>query len=132
MCNVFLIKKTMAPQLCRLGVGAKCSCLSWFVHPLQHIRGKYPNPVSGHRLEGCLTIHQEVKKVSGQDQLCVIIHHDDFKMADGENSSNSMLSSGTSRSLKKEIQICSLMIQENLKVRVKQHRIPCLMLLERC
>ena len=83
MCNVFLIKK-MALQLCQLGVRAKCSCLSCFVHPPQHIRDKYPNPVSGHRLEGCLTIHQEVKKVSRRDQLCIIIHHDDFKMADGE------------------------------------------------
>ena len=84
MCNVFLIKKMMALQLRRLGVRAKCSCLSHFVHPSQHIRDKYPNPVSGHRLEGCLTIRQEVKKVSRRDQLCIIVHHDDFKMADGE------------------------------------------------
>ena len=84
MCNVILNKKMMAPQLCQLGVRAKCSCLSWFMHPSQHIRDKYPNPVSGHCLEGCLTIRQEVKKVSRQDQLCIIIHHDDFKMADGE------------------------------------------------
>ena len=74
----------MAPQLRRLGVGAKCSCLSRFVHPSQHIRDKYPNPVSGHRLEGCLTIRQEVKEVSRRDQLCIIVHHDDFKTADGE------------------------------------------------
>ena len=83
MCNVFLIKK-MAPQLHELGVRAKCSCLSRFVHPSQHKRNKYPNPVSGHRLEGCLTIHQEVKNVSRRDQLWIIIHHDDFKMVDGE------------------------------------------------
>ena len=74
----------MAPQLRRLGVGAKCSCLSRFVHPSQHIRDIYPNPVSGHHLEGCLTIPQEVKKVSRRDQLCIIVHHDDFKTADGE------------------------------------------------
>ena len=55
-----------------------------FVHLSQYIGDKYPNPVSGHHLEGCLTIHQEVKKVSRQDQLCIIVHHDDFKTADGE------------------------------------------------
>ena len=74
----------MAPRLGRLGVGAKVSCLSWFIHPSHEIREKYPNPVSGHRLEGCTTIRQEVKKVSRRDQLCVIVHHDDFKTADGD------------------------------------------------
>ena len=29
-------------------------------------------------------IRQEVKKGSRRDQLCVIIHHDDFKMPNGE------------------------------------------------
>ena len=32
-----------------------------------------------HRLEGCMVVRQEVKKVSRRDQLCVVIHHDDFK-----------------------------------------------------
>ena len=75
----------MAPRLRRLGVGAKVSCLSQFIHPSHEIREKYPNPVSGHRLEGCTTIQQEVKKVSRRDQLCIIIDHDDFKMAEGDN-----------------------------------------------
>ena len=84
MCNVILNKKMMALELHQLGSVPKCSCLSWFVHLLLHIRDQYPIPVSGHHLEGCLTVRQEVKKVSRQDQLCVIIHHDDFKMVDGE------------------------------------------------
>ena len=74
----------MAPRLGRLGVGAKVSCLSRFIHPSHEIREKYPNPVSGHRLEGCTTIRQEVKKVSRRDQLCIIVHHDGFKTAEGD------------------------------------------------
>ena len=31
---------------------------------------------------GCVTLRQEVKKVNCKDQLCLIIHHDDFKNAD--------------------------------------------------
>ena len=72
----------MALWLHRLGVGAKVICLSKFVHPSQHIRDKYPNPVSGHRLEGCVVVRQELKKVSRHDQLCVIVHHNEFKTAD--------------------------------------------------
>ena len=69
----------MALQLHCLGVGAKVTCLTRFLHPFEHIRAKYPNPVSGHRLEGCVVVHQELKKVTRKDQLCVIVHHDNFK-----------------------------------------------------
>ena len=76
---VFHKKKSMAPQLHQLGVRVKVSCLSKFLHPSEHIRNKYPNPVSGHCLEGCIIVWQEVKRVSKRDQLCVIMPHDDFK-----------------------------------------------------
>ena len=79
LCNVFSTKKSMAPQLRRLGVGAKTSCLSKFLHPSEQIRNKYPNPVAGHRLEGCVVVRQEIKSVSRKDQLCVVVRHDDFK-----------------------------------------------------
>ena len=72
----------MALQLRRLGVGAKVTCLSKFVHPSQHICDKYPNPVSVHCLKGCVVVRQELKKVSRCDQLCVVVHHDEFKTAD--------------------------------------------------
>jgi hypothetical protein len=40
--------------------------------------------VSGHRLEGCIVLRQQVQKVSGKQQLCVmIITHEDFKNEDG-------------------------------------------------
>ena len=103
----------MAPQLRTLGVGAKVTCLSKYVHPSHHIHEKYPNPVSRHCLEGCVVVHQELKKVSQhirdkypnpvcghhlevcvvvrqelkkvsrRDQLCIIVHHNNFKTADG-------------------------------------------------
>ena len=69
----------MAPQLCRLGVGAKTSCLSKFLHPSEQTRNKYPNPVAGHHLEGCVVVWQEMKSVSWKDQLCIVVQHNDFK-----------------------------------------------------
>ena len=72
----------MALQLRRLGVRAKVICLSKFVHPSQHICDKYPNPVSGHCLERCVVVCQELKKVSRHNQLCIVVHHSEFKTAD--------------------------------------------------
>ena len=77
-------KKSMAPQLRRIGVRAKTSCLSKFMHPSEHIRNKFPNPVGGHHLEGCVVVQQEVKCVTKRDRLCVVVWHDDFK-ADNEH-----------------------------------------------
>ena len=74
----------MAPELHHLGVVVKVSCLSQFIHPSEHIRSRYPNPVSGHHLEGCVVVHQEVKKVKRKDQLCIVIRHDNFKTTEDE------------------------------------------------
>ena len=56
------------------GKGAIVSALSRFIHPSEHIRSKFPNPVHSHWLVGCFTLRQEVKKVNRKDQLCA----DDF------------------------------------------------------
>ena len=64
------------------GKGAIVSALSRLIHPSEHIRNKFPNPVHGHQLAGCVTLRQEVKKVNHKDQLCLIVHHDDFKNDD--------------------------------------------------
>ena len=53
-----------------------------FIHPSEHIRNKFPNPVHGHRLAYCVTLRQELKKVNRKDQLCLVVHHDDFKNDD--------------------------------------------------
>ena len=48
------------------------------------LSGKYPNAASGQRLEGCITVCQEVKWINRKDQLAIVIHHDNFKEADRE------------------------------------------------
>ena len=73
----------MAPRLEYHGVGAVVSALMRFIHPSEHIRNKYPNPLPSQRLENCTTIHQEVKNVSRRDQLTLVVHHEEFKHADG-------------------------------------------------
>ena len=84
LCNVIFAQKTMALQVHRLGVRVKVSCLSRLIHPSQHIKDKYPNPVTVYRLEGCITICQEVKNVSRRDQLCIVVQHESFKMNEDE------------------------------------------------
>ena len=64
------------------GKGAIVSALSRFIHPSQHIRNKFPNPVHSHWLVDCVTLQQEVKKVNRKDQLCLVVRHDDFKNDD--------------------------------------------------
>ena len=64
------------------GKGAIVSAFSRFIHPSEHIRNKCPNPVHSHRLAGCVTLQQQVKKVNHKDQLCLVICHDDFKNDD--------------------------------------------------
>jgi Transposase IS4 len=73
----------MARRKLNLGAGATVSVISKFVHPSENIRNAFPNPVSGHRLEGCIVLRQKVQKVSGKQQLCVMITHEDFKNEDG-------------------------------------------------
>ena len=64
------------------GVGVIVLALLRFIHPSKHIHNKFPNVVQGQRLENCVTIWQEVKKVSGKEQLVLVVHHDDFKIPD--------------------------------------------------
>ena len=73
----------MAPRKKTHGKGAIVSVLIKFVHPLALIREKFPNPENRQRLEGCLTVRQEVKKITRKDQLSLVVTHDDFKDADG-------------------------------------------------
>ena len=74
----------MAPSTCDHGVGAVVSALIRFIHPSEHIRQKFPNPVTGQRLSDCETVRQELKKVSRRDQLVIVVHHADFKTDSGD------------------------------------------------
>ena len=66
------------------GVGATVSCLIKFLHPSELIRNKFPNPVNGQRLDGCITVCQELKKINRKDQLSLIVRHANFVKADGD------------------------------------------------
>ena len=72
----------MAPQSDNHGVGAIVSALLRFIHPSEHICSKFPSVVQGQQLENCVTIWQEVKKVSWKEQLVVVVCHEDFKNPD--------------------------------------------------
>ena len=76
--------KNMSPQKKAHGKGATVSSLIKFLHLSQLIHNKYPNPENGQRLEGCLMIHQEVKKINWKDQLAIVVKHDDFVGTDQE------------------------------------------------
>ena len=66
------------------GVGATVSCLIKFLQPSELIWNKFPNPVNGQRLDGCITVHQELKKINRKDQLSLIVRHSNFVNNDGE------------------------------------------------
>ena len=70
------------PRTKHLGKGAIVSALLKFLHPSELIRNKYQNPVHGHQLSGCIALWQEVKKVNRKEQLCVVVHHEEFKTGD--------------------------------------------------
>ena len=53
------------------------------MHPSALIQEKFLNPEKQQRLEGCLLVRQEVKKISHKDQLSLVVTHDDFKDANG-------------------------------------------------
>ena len=74
----------MAPQKKTHGIGAVVSVLTKFVHPSQLIRDKFPNLPNGHRLSGCITLRQEVKRINQKEKLSLIVKHDDFKNDDEE------------------------------------------------
>ena len=65
-----------------MGLVPFVSALLRFIHPSKHICNKFPNVVQGQWLENCVTIRQEVKKVSQKEQLVLVVHHEDFKTPD--------------------------------------------------
>ena len=66
--NFFFI---MAPQKKTHDVGATVSCLIQFLQPSELIQNKFPNPVNGWRLDGCITVQQELKKINRRHQLFI-------------------------------------------------------------
>ena len=60
------------------GIGAVASVCKRFLHPSKTVSEKYPNMRPDERLEGCLELRKEVKKVMRREQMCIILRHDDF------------------------------------------------------
>jgi len=65
-----------------LGKDAIVSMLLRYIHPSEHVRSKYTNPLPNQSLENFTVLHQEVKKISGRNQLAIIICHPDFMDGD--------------------------------------------------
>ena len=72
----------MPRSLKSTGKGATVFIQSNYAHPSEHIRAKVVNPDKGHKLQSCIFLRQEVKKISGKDQLVVVVTHPDFKSGD--------------------------------------------------
>ena len=47
-----------------------------------HIKAKFVNPDKGHKLQNCIFLWQEVKKISRKYQLAVVVIHPDLKSVD--------------------------------------------------
>ena len=66
-----------------MGKDAKVSVLTKYLHPSRLITQVLPNVETNHRLENCVVIRLEVKKIRKKDQLAIVLKHDDFKTNDG-------------------------------------------------
>ena len=67
----------------RMGKDAKVSVLTKYLHPSRLINQVLPNAESNLRLQNCIIVRLEVKKIRRLDQLAVVLKHDDFKTNDG-------------------------------------------------
>ena len=67
-----------------LGKGATLNALIKFIHPSEHIRNKFPNPVNQQRLDGLTAVRRELKVVSRKKQMCIVCTHPGFKTEGGE------------------------------------------------
>jgi len=56
----------------QIGKDAVISVNYKYVHPSEHVRRLYPNPVSGERLTNCVVLRQEVKQIRKKQQLAIV------------------------------------------------------------
>ena len=64
------------PKL-RAGIGAKCSILTKFIHPSEHVRSKHTNLEKTHRTHG-VVVGQDEKTVTRKLQDCYLFRCDDY------------------------------------------------------
>ena len=68
----------------RLGKDAKVSVMTKYLHPSRLINEVLQNYESNHRLNNCIVVRMEEKKVNRCNQLVMVLKHKDFKTNDGE------------------------------------------------
>ena len=78
-------KSEMAPRSCKqLGKNAKVSIVTKYLHPNRLINEVLQNYESNHRLNNCIVVRMEERKVNRCNQLVIELKHKDFKTNDGE------------------------------------------------
>ena len=68
-----------ATQKKRRGVGASCSVLLRYLHPVKLIAGRYPNKDKHDAFSGIIITRREVIRVNIREQLCVFMQHEHFE-----------------------------------------------------
>ena len=63
----------------RPGIGAKCSVLLKFLHPVKYINAEFPNIEHNQRLDNLLLMSEKEIRVNRIDQKCYVFRHDDFE-----------------------------------------------------
>ena len=63
----------------KLGVGAKCSCYTTYLHPANTFSERYVNQLYKHETKNILCISKEQKIVHRVKIVCVVFRHDDFE-----------------------------------------------------
>ena len=62
----------------RAGIGAKCSVLTRFIHPSEHVRNKHANLDKTHRIHG-VVIGQDQRTVTRKVQDSYLFRSDDYE-----------------------------------------------------
>ena len=63
----------------KLGVGAKCSCYTKYLHPAKTVSERYVNQLNKNVTTNLLCISKEEKIVNRVKRVCVVFRHDDFE-----------------------------------------------------
>ena len=66
------------PRKLRLGIGAKCSVKTEYMHPAKIVSDKYPNRTAQSVMDGYCP-DRDNKKVNRREQPCVIFRHGNFE-----------------------------------------------------
>ena len=74
----------------KLGVGAKCSCYTKYLHPAKVVSERYVNQLVNNVAKNLLCIRKEKKIVNRVKSMCVVFRHDDFNTRNFERTDPSL------------------------------------------